>query len=387
MIHSLLSASRARAIAPPPEVIPPPTNGVVDDVNNTFDFTFADGYPNMSDYEFTITGGLLWSPLEVKPISVGNKDIDIGFVEVRTIDRTKEMFSAELYNEEPFTYTEPVKSTVAKPTGLSGDVSARTFTFTVASGLTIDDYEFCYGYNISRVWRPVTELPYPLNVSWGISIGELGVRVKETDTRWPSEPSFVPVAYPERTPTVVAPTLIINQELRLIDFRHPLGMWARDSSAQAYWRVGTKIGLGAYGNIRPPVEVPNTNTAAARYGFRFQHGRSTNYTANGIAYSPAFPAITTTPSAPVLIANDINNTISAWSPLGDNELLISINNGAYQAYTGIVSVGNVARAAGYYKFKTKSSTNRNESPVANSPAFTVGTTGETFTYTLPLELA
>lgn len=76
-----------------------------------------------------------------------------------------------------------------------------------------------------------------------------------------------------------------------------------------------------------------------------------------------------TPVAPTLTANDSANTLTASHALGTSEILMSVNDGTYVAYSAI-SVGNVARAAGYWKFKIRSATGRNESPVALSPAFT-----------------
>lgn len=76
------------------------------------------------------------------------------------------------------------------------------------------------------------------------------------------------------------------------------------------------------------------------------------------------------PVAPTLAADDTLNTLSASHALGASEIVVSVNNGAYAAYTGVINVGNVNRADGYWKFKIKAATGRNESPVVNSPAFT-----------------
>jgi large repetitive protein len=81
----------------------------------------------------------------------------------------------------------------------------------------------------------------------------------------------------------------------------------------------------------------------------------------------------TTPAAPTLTADDASNTLAASSSLGTSEIVVSENGAAYTAYAGTINVGNVARAAGYWKFKIKASSGRNESSVVNSPAFTVTT--------------
>ncbi|GAB2528300.1 hypothetical protein [Rufibacter soli] len=85
----------------------------------------------------------------------------------------------------------------------------------------------------------------------------------------------------------------------------------------------------------------------------------------------------TTPAAPTVTADDAANTLSASHALGTSEIVVSTNGGAYVAYAGTINVGDVARAAGYWKFKVKAATGRNESSVANSPAFTVAPAGNT----------
>lgn len=87
----------------------------------------------------------------------------------------------------------------------------------------------------------------------------------------------------------------------------------------------------------------------------------------------------TTPAAPTLAANDSADTLAASHALGTSEIVFSTNNGSYVAYTSTISVGDVARAAGYYKFKIKSAAGRNESAVVDSPAFTVAGSGADFT--------
>lgn len=77
-----------------------------------------------------------------------------------------------------------------------------------------------------------------------------------------------------------------------------------------------------------------------------------------------------TPVAPTIVGNDNNNTLAASHALGASEIVMSVDDASYVPYTGQIAVGNVIRPVGYWKFKIKSATGRNESPVANSPAFT-----------------
>jgi hypothetical protein len=56
--------------------------------------------------------------------------------------------------------------------------------------------------------------------------------------------------------------------------------------------------------------------------------------------------------------------------LGNSEIVVSENGGAFVTYTGQINVGDVSRPYGYWRFKIKAATQRNESAVAYSPAFT-----------------
>ncbi|WP_448104744.1 hypothetical protein [Pedobacter panaciterrae] len=110
-------------------------------------------------------------------------------------------------------------------------------------------------------------------------------------------------------------------------------------------------------------------------------------TANGFTgsnYSTASKSTTAasnvTPPAPTMVADDNSDTLEITHSRGESEIMVSVNDAAYVALTAVagwnatthkIDVGNVARAAGYYKAKTKAVTGFNESLIANSPAFTV----------------
>jgi len=80
----------------------------------------------------------------------------------------------------------------------------------------------------------------------------------------------------------------------------------------------------------------------------------------------------TVPSAPTITQSDSANTISATHALGASEILKSENSAAFVQYDGaVINVGDVARAAGYYRFKIKAAAGRDESAIASSAGFTV----------------
>lgn len=118
------------------------------------------------------------------------------------------------------------------------------------------------------------------------------------------------------------------------------------------------------------IKVGDVERAAGYWKFKIKEAAGRNE--SSVVSSPAFTAIKlTTPGSPTIISDDDKNVLSASHSLGTSEILVSENNGSFVAYSGQINVGNVTRAAGYWKFKIKSSTDRNESDVANSPAFTV----------------
>ncbi len=129
---------------------------------------------------------------------------------------------------------------------------------------------------------------------------------------------------------------------------------------------------GAYVAYAGQISVGNLARAAGYWKFKIRAATGRNESA--VVQSPAFTITNTTPAAPILLANDVTDVLSATSTLGSSEILVSENNGAYVTYAGQISVGNVARAAGYWKFKIRAATGRNESAVVLSPAFTITNT-------------
>lgn len=130
-------------------------------------------------------------------------------------------------------------------------------------------------------------------------------------------------------------------------------------------------------------------TANTLYYYRLQ-ATSTNPSYTASSYSNA--SITTqapgatTPAPPTVTGDDTANTLTAAHALGLSEIVVSLNDAAYVQLTAVagwnsttskIDVGNVARPAGYWKFKIKAATGRNESSVVNSPAFTVAAGGVT----------
>lgn len=76
---------------------------------------------------------------------------------------------------------------------------------------------------------------------------------------------------------------------------------------------------------------------------------------------------------PILVGNDIDDTLEASSSQSTNILYEINNSGNWLNYVGVIDVGNVDLPAGYYKFKIGETDVFSESDIALSPAFTEDT--------------
>jgi hypothetical protein len=86
---------------------------------------------------------------------------------------------------------------------------------------------------------------------------------------------------------------------------------------------------------------------------------------------------------PTLTFSDSENWLKFASIYGDSAILVSPGNGPYVAYTSVpgynastnrIDTGDVDRIDGYWKAKVKADTNRTESVITPSPAFTKAAT-------------
>ncbi|QPH39940.1 right-handed parallel beta-helix repeat-containing protein [Pedobacter endophyticus] len=115
------------------------------------------------------------------------------------------------------------------------------------------------------------------------------------------------------------------------------------------------------------INVGNASVQQGYWKFKIRSAKDRNE--SEVVVSPVFTQVST-PTAPKVVANDELNTLTASHDTYASGLMVSINDGAYQPYTGPIDVGNVARPSGYWKFKISASNDRTESTVVSSPAFT-----------------
>ncbi|AGH80118.1 BNR repeat-containing protein [Psychromonas sp. CNPT3] len=77
------SLSNTNYFNPKPLQADAPSDGLVDDKNNTFNWTNVASFYNVSDYEYSLNAGQTWKTLSVKPLHVSEVELSIGRVQVR----------------------------------------------------------------------------------------------------------------------------------------------------------------------------------------------------------------------------------------------------------------------------------------------------------------
>lgn len=82
-----------------------PTAFVVDDVNNTANWTNNPTYTSVNDYEYTLDGGVTVNNVTVKPVNVGDVAKAAGQVGIRVKAASGRNISPWLYNATPYTST------------------------------------------------------------------------------------------------------------------------------------------------------------------------------------------------------------------------------------------------------------------------------------------
>lgn len=152
-----------------------PKNGVVNDSADTFDWTKVKPFHSLSDYEYSLNGGVTWNTVTQKPISVGESKKAVGEVQVRVAAKTAKLIAAgkALKSSKAFTETQ----VPAAPTRLVVNDANNTFDWQHSAGfLHLSDYEFTI--NGGRTWQIVNAKPQKV-ADIAIAAGDLKLRVRE----------------------------------------------------------------------------------------------------------------------------------------------------------------------------------------------------------------
>ncbi|NRB66085.1 MAG: DUF1566 domain-containing protein [Vibrio sp.] len=151
-----------------------PTNGLVNDALNTFNWDWVAGFDSANDYEYRVDGAG-WSTVQNKPLQLEDKAYGVSSVEVRVKydPVTGRLASPALSNTKAL--TKQPEAPVA-PTSVVVDDTADTLDWAFVTGFSsLSDYE--WSINQGTDWTPVLEKPVVVG-DVAKSIGQVQVRVR-----------------------------------------------------------------------------------------------------------------------------------------------------------------------------------------------------------------
>ncbi|MFT7681794.1 MAG: hypothetical protein ACI935_001262 [Moritella dasanensis] len=172
-----------------------PTRPVLNDSLNTFDWDLVSGFNEVSDYEYSLTGGVNWTTVTNKPLLVGDVDIDVGHVQVRVKENTADgtVAGSVLISTQAFTAGVPV--VIAAPTApviANANIGNTNYPYEVktngfswgwvTNSNTGADYDEPEQYEFTNdggmTWQAVTSRPQHIGPKAYVK-NKVGVRVKK----------------------------------------------------------------------------------------------------------------------------------------------------------------------------------------------------------------
>lgn len=169
-----------------------PTNPIQNDNLNTFDWDLVTDFNDVSEYEYSLTGGVDWTTVANKPLLVGDVNIDAGHVLVRVKANlaTGSLAGRALISTQAFTSGAPVviaaltsPDIVNKNMDSSNEVKTNGFGWDwVTNSNTKDTYDQPEQYEFTNdggaTWQAVTYNPQHVGPK-AYDKTDVGVRVKK----------------------------------------------------------------------------------------------------------------------------------------------------------------------------------------------------------------
>ena len=179
---------------------PAPTSPVVNDTENTFNFTIVSG-TFQYNYEYSINGGSNWTDVTANPISVGNVAIPAGDLQVRLKGNDNYLPGAVLTNPSAFTAT--LEGSVAI-TGTPKFGHTLTATVTGAQSNAVFAYEWKRGSTV---------IPGATASTYTLTLDDIGETISVNVTAPPYIGSLTATtAAVTKADGPAAPTLLITEQ-------------------------------------------------------------------------------------------------------------------------------------------------------------------------------
>lgn len=179
-VGNVLSSDKAYTVTPDKPATP--SAAVIDDINNTFNWTNSSGFGQTSDYEYSVDAGNNWQDVTKKPIQLENKIYALEQVQVRVKENTVNGRPASDALKNNNAYTKGLDAPAAPTNGVVNDTyNTDTFSWTAVPTFTkLSDYEISKdgGNTYTGLTGNASVLTYTVgNVN--LAKGKLLVRVKQ----------------------------------------------------------------------------------------------------------------------------------------------------------------------------------------------------------------
>lgn len=273
-----------------------PTSGVVDDVNNTFGWTYNATQKNASDYEYSVNGGTTWTTCTANPQTGISGAYAIGKVQVRVKATLRQPASAALESTAAFTLpvasivvttsapiTEGAESgkvlrvTLSNDTLIQAQVISANVTLTGSpAGVTIGGVSYVDATHLDITLSGNSTGDYDTDINVAVSVGAAALA---RGTKLDTTVTFVATAEPALTP----PTSLIIDDVNnsfswtnngsqtsATDYEYSLDSGATWKTCDAKPQTGI---LGAYAtgavHLRTKATVKDPASAAIVSGSAF----------------------------------------------------------------------------------------------------------------------
>nr|WP_275664499.1 DUF1566 domain-containing protein [Vibrio tubiashii] len=185
-------------------VPPAPSNLVVNDADNTFDWQHSAGFLRVSDYEYTLDGGRTWLLVNTKPQKLADVAIAAGDLKLRVREDLSSARPTGLSTKS----TQPMTVTPASPRApllVRANDDSDQFEIQLVTGFDVlKNYEI----NLGSGWQELTSNPYVVgNVNLNANTIRVRVKANPIDGRPAGAELLITQAFTKVLDKPAAPTL------------------------------------------------------------------------------------------------------------------------------------------------------------------------------------
>lgn len=293
----------------PPAPVAPTLAAISDELNNdSVQWGLVAGFSSVSDYQYSLDGGINWQDASANPLVVGNIDLAANMIHIRVKSKGNRPAGASLMISKPFTKNVAPNKPLA-PTKPIIDDKADTFTFTTVKGFDLAKH-YEYTTNAGSTWHAMTHAnTLVINVgNSNFAIGQIGVRVAKNDAKkqLAGATLFNDIAYKKFSNFVGSPSgLVINDNFGIdnADWSFVKGF---EQATMYEYSLDNKVWLDV---TTKPMVFGNIAVKANSLRLRVKAGADNSVGQSAVFYQAL--TVAKVPDAPTISEqNDAKNTIS-----------------------------------------------------------------------------